>query len=758
MGADPRFGWIRGPRAQARDRVYPDPLLRDFVFGTQEAAFRVVVPPGRYAFEVMVGDADYGDRTLALAMEEAGTLPRVGDLRPEMFARVTWQADIEDGAADIVVAPAPTTWALSGLRVARVPREGTMPAPAIERVRPRIARENHWPAILKRPDATTAIWAEVLAEVAREAPAEPGTPYLATIEHIVADLAPTQTAEGIVLDAVEHKEIQYTTPAFAYATAVQVAAGRADRSSAARRAVAAAIQAFVANAAPSDHEDFYPFFLARAVAILQDTGAAEAGEVLSWRSALSRVDPFFLYTMPPGRGNWNAVAGSGEAVLFALGLRASRDFADDSLAGQSAYFLNDWGQHVSEGGHPAYDLFPRVWMMAALRHGYTGPDAGAIGAALGRGARTSALLLTPTGSLPPAGRGASHVWNDAAATALFELAARDASARGDHDSACLFQTSAAASHASLRQWLRAPTGVYVVKNRVTLADKHGFDGYSHVSQYSALTAAFLALAHESRVELEGCHHAAAAQSGTYVLDLRETMGMIIVAARGSMAVMSARHPGEHAYTPAGIVYAHVGGASGITLVDEGFLKGPNFLLPTQKARPTASLEPRWVASGKMTTISDDDNNNIKNDNRYAWKIEGRSVEAGRACVVVVAQPEVADVERPGWSQRLCVAADAITLEVEAIGERAPVFGVAVPVIVDDGRDAADVRVDGTCVAIVRGERAGQICGPAAPERVAERLAARRGWGSLLYLPSAGPGPLRVRMGSCAGQECEAGPP
>ena len=178
------------------------------------------------------------------------------------------------------------------------------------------------------------------------------------------------------------------------------------------------------------------------------------------------------------------------------------------------------------------------------------------------------------------------------------------------------------------------------------------------------------------------------------------------------------------------------------------MKGPNFLLPTQKARPTASLEPRWVASGKMTTISDDYYNHHSNDDRYGWEVEGRSVEAERACVVVVAQPGVADVERPGWSQRLCVAADAITLEVEAIGERTPVFGVAVPVIVDDGRDAADVR----------GERAGQICGPAAPERVAERLAARRGWGSLLYLPSAGPGPLRVHMRSCVGQECEADPP
>lgn len=64
------YGWL-SPVEHIRDRGAPNALLRDHVFGTQDATFRVRLDPGWYRMTLIMGDMDWGNHFIQPVVSEA---------------------------------------------------------------------------------------------------------------------------------------------------------------------------------------------------------------------------------------------------------------------------------------------------------------------------------------------------------------------------------------------------------------------------------------------------------------------------------------------------------------------------------------------------------------------------------------------------------------------------------------------------------------------------------------------------------------
>ena len=321
--------------------------------------------------------------------------------------------------------------------------------------------------------------------------------YLDVAEGIARYFAKHQQESGEIIDPIDGLEHQYSTPCFALVVAILHKHDRAsDLVGYAWNALLAASDAVSQNRAADNHGDFYLFNIVQALNILRDIYPSDI-RIGVVEGRIRKVNPTdaYRYIYTPQRKhlhNWNIISSCGEILREQAGL-GNAAFHDRHMELQLLNFTPD-GMYVDPNVPMVYDLFPRFFLEVTLQSGYSGRHRDAIDLLLERGELMSLLMQSPSGVLPTGGRTKQHTWGDIQQITVFELAARRFARRGDYVYANAFKRGAHLAFASALRWLRSSGEFQIIKNHIQPENRHGYEVYSHHSQYNLLPATMLALA------------------------------------------------------------------------------------------------------------------------------------------------------------------------------------------------------------------------------------------------------------------------
>ncbi|HEX4120946.1 MAG TPA: hypothetical protein VH619_10045 [Verrucomicrobiae bacterium] len=318
--------------------------------------------------------------------------------------------------------------------------------------------------------------------------------YLKTTEGIVEYFRKFQAPTGRIIDPFLHKEVQYSTPCYAWSAAALVASGhQTNLFDSAAQALDVSLEELSTGHAADGHSDFFTFPCMLAYEALRDHVAPERRA--KWEAELRSIVPEKIYHDIPGKRpphNWAIVALSGEYLRAQDGL-GDPAYVDKALSYQMKYFTAN-GQYMDPNVPMAYDGFPRCFLAAMIDRGYKGAYATTLSNLMDRAAWTSLLIQSPIGEWPTGGRSSEHQWNEAMQCMTYEVWARLKQGEGDAAGAAMFKRAARLALESVRRWVRPSGELWIVKNRFDPAERHGFMGYSSHSQYNLLAASMLCTA------------------------------------------------------------------------------------------------------------------------------------------------------------------------------------------------------------------------------------------------------------------------
>jgi hypothetical protein len=413
--------------------------------------------------------------------------------------------------------------------------------------------------------------------------------YLRVIGGIVRFFAVHQDARGAIVDPYEHAEKQYSTPAFALAGGALCAAGRdAALLPAVVRAMGFACAALADGKAADGHADFYTVLLMHADRLIAPL--IPASTAAAWRRDLARIVPEKIYRRQPtdtAINNWNLVAVAGEWLRTRDGFGNSTPWVVASLDRQLDLFT-PWGMYRDPNDPLAYDHFARLWALDLLDAGFEGRHAAALETLVERGAWTSLFMQSPWGELPCGGRSAHHQWNEAEQAVTFESWAARFARRGDHAAAGACKRAARLSLQSIGRWVRPSGELWVVKNRMDPAERHGYESYSFHSQYNLLTAAMLAIAW-SRADDRIGEAPCPADVGGFAFAVQPAFHKVFANAGGTYLEFDTG--ADSRYNPTGLLRVHHRLVPPETLSD-GVSAGAEYRVPEQPSRSMA-LGPEW---------------------------------------------------------------------------------------------------------------------------------------------------------------------
>ena len=321
--------------------------------------------------------------------------------------------------------------------------------------------------------------------------------YLDIAEGIARFFAEHQLESGEVIDPIDELEHQYSTPCFALLVALLHKHDRAsDLTGYAWNALLAASNAICQNRAADDYGDFYLFNLIQAVNIFREIYPSDIriGVVDGRIRKVVAKDAYRCILTPQRKrlDNWNVIASCGEILREINGLGNSA-FHDSHLEQQLMNFTDD-GMYADPNVPMIYDAFPRFFLGVTQQSKYAGRHRDAINVMLERGELMSLLMQSPAGVIPSGGEAKQHTWGDIQLIPVFEIAARRCASRGDYVYAKAFKRGAHLAFASALRWLRPSGEFQIVKNHIQPEHRHGYEAYSHHSQYNLLAATMLTLA------------------------------------------------------------------------------------------------------------------------------------------------------------------------------------------------------------------------------------------------------------------------
>jgi rhamnogalacturonyl hydrolase YesR len=701
------YGWVDGLQfLQVRDRHTSDMLRRDFITSAEPASFRVDLDPGVYRLTLIEGDEDFGDHQLKVqTSSQTEELPVLKPGRAE-YARLTTlvkilpsniDADTTSGAISphllLHFSSPRKNWILNAIQLEHT--TGSIATSLVtERfgsIHRRDASTSPWQNVFEWPDPTK----KLLTQFEKNLDAAPAirptgltrADYLKLIAGNVDFWKLHQDPSGAIIDPYKKIEWQYSTPCFALAAATLVAhANRKDLLEPAAKAMDWACQTLSERKAATAHEDFFPPQLAHALPLLKPRVTPDRAK--KWEAELASIDPFKIYRSAPGHGNWNVVALSGEYLLYKLGLRKDLTFVEDCLEGQGATFRSPYGQYLE--GPMAYDLFPRIWAADMIAAGYSGNRSRELTEVLRRGALTSLFMQSPWGELPMGGRSAHHQWNEAEQALTYEIYAARAKREGDLKLASAFKRGAHLALKSMYRWQRPSGELFIVKNRVDPAKRHGFEGYSAHSQYNLLPMAMLCIAWEHAEKTDDLPEGPApADVGGFVFDIGEKLHKIFANA-GGMYLEIDTNADLH-YDATGLMRVHS------NKIDPQL--GPSDTL-TQHSWPnlpgetstTAAIGPEWIApDGKPARLAE----------------YGGAMVSGVTLMGIEESPRRVAFQvlyhgyfggSPFVSERYVVTPDEVTVKTEIPGMRGPTRFVW-PVLSDNGSSSTRIAVHDKTVTV-----------------------------------------------------------
>jgi hypothetical protein len=433
--------------------------------------------------------------------------------------------------------------------------------------------------------------------------------YLETIDGIVRAFARHQDARGALIDPYEKAEKQYSTPAFALAGAALLSAGRQGTVplAAAVRAMSFACASLADGQAADGHADFYTVLLMHADRLLAPLVPASVSS--AWRRDLARIVPEKIYRRQPTdatTNNWNLVAVAGEWMRTKAGLGDSLSWIEASLDRQMELFT-PWGMYRDPNDPMAYDHFARLWALDLLDEGYRGRHAAALEELVERGCWVSLLMQSGWGELPCGGRSAHHQWNEAQQAVTFESWASRFATRGDVAAAGACKTAAFSVQMWMHRWRRPSGELWVVKNRVDPAARHGYESYSFHSQYNLLAAAMLAVAW-TRAADDVTYAPDPARVGGFAFAIQPAFHKVF--ANVPSYFLEIDTGADRHYNPTGILRVHRVGVPPETFSD-GVSAAASYHLPAKPARSMA-LGPEWRdRAGAWHALADHDREDLE---------------------------------------------------------------------------------------------------------------------------------------------------
>ena len=413
--------------------------------------------------------------------------------------------------------------------------------------------------------------------------------YLDVISGSIRFFASHQNAAGAIIDPYERTEKQYSTPAFALAGAALCAAARQSVPLAAVvRAMSFACASLADGKAADGHADFYTVLLMHADRLLAPL--VPEGTSTGWRRDLARIAPERTYRRQPAEpttNNWNLVAAAGEWMRTTAGLGDSLPWVEASLARQLDLFTS-WGMYRDPNDPMAYDHFARLWALDLLDEGYRGRHAGALEELVERGCWMSLFMLSPWGESPCGGRSAHHQWNEAQQAVTFESWASRFAQRGDLAAAGACKAAASRLQLRMQHWRRPSGELWIVKNRMDPAVRHGYEYYSFHSQYNLLAAAMLAIAW-TRADDGIAAAPDPARVGGFAFAVQPAFHKVF--ANAQQCYLEIDTGADLHYNPTGILRVHRSGVPPEILSD-GVTAAASYQLPAKPARSMA-LGPEW---------------------------------------------------------------------------------------------------------------------------------------------------------------------
>jgi hypothetical protein len=567
----------------------------------------------------------------------------------------------------------PTFDSAAQLQAAFGPVAGLPPFPFAGLAADFLATEQRRPTRAQRTGVTRAIYLEIIDGIARF-------------------FASHQDERGAIIDPYERKEKQYSTPAFALAAAVLSASGRNKSLLAATiKAMEAACADLAAGKAADGHADFFTVLLVHADRVLAPMVGQASRE--RWRGSLRAITPGQIYRYQPtaeNLHNWNVVAAAGEFLRTRDGFGASTEWVEASLARQMEHFTPA-GMYRDPSDPLAYDHFARLWALDMAEEGYRGARADKLDALLERGAWLSLFMQSPHGELPCGGRSAHHQWNEAEQAVTFETFARRYRQQGNLRAARIFTRAARLSLRSIARWVRPSGELWIVKNRLDPALRHGYEYYSFHSQYNLLTAAMLALAW-LRASDGADEQACPADTGGYAFALQPAFHKVFAAASGYYVEIDTG--ADLHYNPTGILRIQHGRLPPETISD-GVTPQCDYTVPSRPSRAFA-VGPQWQdARSEWHALASHGAGDLE-------PTDVRVVRASRQDVEVLLEYR-GRLRGGATAVRERIAVSALGVRVEhAVEGNVSAVRQTVPVLVDDGRTQSQITVRKGRVEVARG--------------------------------------------------------
>jgi rhamnogalacturonyl hydrolase YesR len=587
-----RAGWLDSPKLETRDRRIPNPLLRDYVFGRSPATLRLSLPPGTYRLTLTTGDMAFGNHPLQASLANLPDV-KLPLLRPNAaeFLTLSVAFHLREDYLDLKLDSPENNWVLNALTIepADAPEKPAVTSQQFERT-----LTNTWPDQLP-PDGIQPHLDQFRKDLAAAPAVKPTNltraDYLKLIAGNVDFFKQHQDARGAIIDPHRKVEFQYSTPCFALAAATLVAhADRSDLLEPAAKAMDRATQDLHDNKAATGHDDFYPPVLAHALPLLKPRVAPE--RAARWEENLRTFDPFKIYRgQPPGGGNWNIVAASGEALLHLMGIRENPAFVEHSFAAQGSTFDNPFGLYT-EGPMP-YDHFPRLWAAdAVVAAGYKGKHTEPLAEQLRRAAITSLFMQSPTGELPTGGRSSHHQWNEAEQCVTYEIFANHYAKAGDPQLASVFKRAARLALSSIQRWQRPSGELQVLKNFIDPKDFFAYESYTSHSQYNLLTVAMLSMAYHRAEPTEQLKELPTpADVGGFVLDLSAVLHKVFANAAGTYIEIDTG--ADPHYNATGLLRIHRAGLNPQLGPSDALVAHPVSKYPEDLPRIAAVVGAQW---------------------------------------------------------------------------------------------------------------------------------------------------------------------
>ncbi|HUO08592.1 MAG TPA: hypothetical protein VM008_09860 [Phycisphaerae bacterium] len=544
-----------------------------------------------------------------------------------------------------------------------------------------------------------------------------------------------QRADGAIIDPFSHKEVQYSTPAFALeAGTLAVHADRKDLLTPACKAMSCALTALVNHEAADGHSDFYIPLLVHGYGVLKERAPKEM--VSGWEGQFKTIVPEKTYNMKLIGMNWNIVSCSGELLRRKAGLVAANqmgpqwEYLERALAGHLKD-ITEFGLFVDPGAPLAYDAFSRLWLEDMMAEGaYGGESSKRIEQSLQEGAESGLVLLSPSGEWANGGRSALHNWNEAENAVIFEIAAGRAKGEGHAELAEMFKRGAHLAFESMQRWVR-PTGeLWIIKNRAEPGERLGYETYSGHSQYNLLPMAMLAMAYSHADETIG-ERAIPSEVGGYVFDLRDHFHKIAAAAGGYYVLIDTG--GDPHYNATGLQRVHRAGVAFPALSDS--VAGDRAYEPKEAAKEAVAPGIAWKeGNGEWRSLAEFSGS--EHGGKYAVGSVDLHLDAATPGRVAFETDYV--LAGPGEEgrhvvERYVLSADGVECTTQVVGGSVAMgYRAEFPVLVSDGAkdlavkkagDAVEIDDHGsrTTIAVRAADAAGAL------ELVGPRLVNHNGW-------------------------------